>query len=190
MKRYQIKAKSVVSPAKNKAPSELEKARETVKQILEQEDRNKKKRTEKNTAPTYNLTQLGVNLLHPRPQEQLLALTYMMEDVDPKELCTQSSQKEKLQQQGKNLQKEDVASSIQVGAKGLVVEPLEKDNVLQPVQVLSEKLRVKTPRWQPPEGTRRCGHNCTGCSKKCAKQGLENCHNCHLKNNIEEQTGE
>ena len=114
----------------------------------------------------------------------------MMEDVDPKELCTQSSQKEKLQQQGNNLQEEDVASSIQVGAKGLVVEPLEKENILQPVKGLSEKLRVKTPRWQPPEGTRRCGHNCIGCSKKCAEQGLEDCHNCHIKNNIEKKTGE
>ena len=71
-----------------------------------------------------------------------------------------------------------------------MVEPLEKEIMLQQVQGLSEKLRVKTPRWPPPEGKRRCGHNCTGCSKKCADQGLEDCHNCHIKSNIEEQTGE
>ena len=179
VKRFQIEARSAVSPAKKKFPTELEKARVKVKQILDKEDKAKKNEVKKKGSPTYNLTELGENLLNPTRQvDQLLALTFVEDSHQPhqNELIRQAGDQEDL-----DMQEEEKRPNMEVEGPGS--EPGEEQT--KSTQEPLDKVRVKTQRWQPPEGMRRCGHNCTGCSRRCAEQGLEDCYRCHMKTGVE-----
>ena len=194
VKRFQIEAKSVVSPVKKKVPTELEKAREKVKQILEQESRLKKAEAEKVVDPTFNLTELGENLLNParpesRPVQGLLALTYMEDSImQPRQNGEVTREEKKQPKEVKEMKEEDARSNSQ--KSGLEVKPSGKQNKQKQPKEDLDKLRVNTPSWQPPEGMRRCGHNCSGCSKRCAEQGLEDCQHCSMKIDLEKTHGE
>ena len=76
VKRFQVEAKTVVSPVKNKPMTELEKVKERVKQILDQEKKARQDEIEKEN------TLVNENPPNPTASSfQLLALTDMdMED--------------------------------------------------------------------------------------------------------------
>ena len=118
-KKYQIKARSKVSPVKKKAPTENEKAKEKVKRILEQKD-EKKKANKTVNARTFNLTKLGENLLCPaRTVQQLLSLTYMEDISHTKELVGPTSQVGESQLQGLDRHNEEASSRLQEGVRDL-----------------------------------------------------------------------
>ena len=125
------------------------------------------------------------NLLHPAgPAQQLLALTYMKDISHPKEHEGLTSQVGGQQNDGLDMPKEEAASGIGIKVESLGGEPREKEKAPKPIQGASDKFKVKTTNCQPPEGKRRCGHNCVGCSKRCVDKGLDNCQNCLVKINI------
>ena len=120
---------------------------------------------------------------------QLLALTYMGEISQP-EYSEGSALTEKEQQFPDCIVQDADELGNSMAEQESDIERQDEEKREQTEEGSSEVLRVKAQRWQPPEGMRRCGHNCSGCSKRCTELGLENCQNCHMRKNTERNTGE
>lgn len=166
VRRYQIEARTVVTPVRARPPTELEKAREIVEQLIEEEkatrknelrkveeEKRKREMQQQEKQALEKLMQAGKNQpLNPAGQTPL-ALTYV----------------EEVQELNKKVVTERR------------VDPHQKESSEDEDEEGGETVfRVRKPRWTPPEGWRRCGQGCEGCSAKCVEQEVEECHNCYL----------
>ena len=175
IKRYQIEARTSVTPAKTRPPTELEKARERVKELLDMEKESRRKKIRKEEEEIQERAQLQkkserlsrlllswqrhlLNSIGEQEKSYPLALTYLEEG-------------ESREQVDQDLTDRKVVQGQQTG------HDMSEDDDAEAEESVS---RIKKAKWIPPEGWRRCGHGCEGCASKCAEQGLEDCQGCYL----------
>ena len=181
IRRFQIEAKSKVSPIKKKIPSELEKAKEKVQIRLEKERQKAKDVEDAQSRLKKTLCDMVKEwcnyLQFPKFHDsQLLAITYVVEN-------SASNMLENHKEMSAPREEEVIENiTLDVGSNSKVQEEAEDTTEDEAEQGVECSSRLKKAKWLPPDGWRRCGKGCAGCASKCVDQGLEDCQGCFLNN--------
>ena len=180
VKRYQIEASSPVTPAKVKQPTELQRARARVVEILKEEEQKKAKEKEDEEMRQLEKAQIPVKESEAL-QEGTVSHPVGDTEGDKEELMeVQESAGEDRNPEVKTSKTSDPGLAEGSTAGEDMIQKPGGGTYQEKVAGEQEIVRVKKQKWTPDQGFRRCGHQCPGCAQKCAEQGIEDCQNCHL----------
>ena len=186
VKRYQVEASSPITPPKVKPPTEFQKAREIVRNLMEKEEAiyAQKKETakkEKDDKKEKDIKERDI-------EKQIeVAITDKKRripwDCHDKVFCKKESDN--------LLEKQNAtAPEIMMDKKDTNTDDEEtgtEDNERK--EGSSELFRIRTPVWKAPAGMRRCGQSCGGCETKCGELGLTECRSCWNNKEESEKVG-
>ena len=192
--RYQIEARTPVTPPKVKPPTEFQKAKEKVIELLarleEQEEVRKAAKMREKIQKVEETRRIEEeererHTMWSSSWKQLGRLPWDCHDRSHRDLMYREvvHEVDKISEE----ETEDTLDNKKVAetAEG----DLERKHGVEVDDGEATQsqfgARKRTPLWEPPEGMRRCGQGCSGCGKKCVEQGVEYCQGCH-KNKIEE----
>ena len=195
VKRYQIEASTPMTPHKVKEPTEFQKARQQVKEVLKKEEarisKEKVLTKMKKTEVNKRKEEAKRRVVETKGQER--RVPWDCHDVS---FWLRESATSKSQCSAKNVVEVNLLTSVveEVGAEQEEqTYSTDEDDcevvVEEENQGTTANSRVRTPVWKAPEGLRRCGLGCTGCDAKCAGLKLPECWGC-WSNKVEgEKTG-
>ena len=190
VKRYQVEAATPMTPPKEKTPTEFQKARQKVRQIISKEEARQAQEKQE-----QKRTEEGLEKLKTRELDNAESLETFQKGIVSWDCHDRGFWlRELVLDQKENAQNIDVAPPGEIDKQDTDYITEDEDVDIVAVEQNENQGSVKTsrtkvPLWKAPEGKRRCGLGCTGCEAKCAEQGLTDCWGCWMNTLESEKAG-